>query len=446
MNKKQINKSELVEISLTKKILISANIFYFLLFLGFCFTSNLDNPTIFHKYTVGYVKSLMGLLLLIIPYNLFILFILKDSFSISYNKKSFRITFFWRIITVALFIILVLLLTELFLRMKPKPYVEDFHPFLQAMTTKKNEGYLHVNSESFRYDEMTVAKPTGVYRIFLVGGSTVYDKTRSYDQSISKVVENQLRKHYHTDKIQVINAGYERYTSEHSLILYETKIQDYQPDLIVYWQGFNDMYYSCIPDIPGFSPIKTYKNDYSHFYEVLDNVVNGYFNYYLHSLVVDRLTKAFTQNFYADLRNRIPKPKSQVTYRDITNWPSLDAYIRNTSDMVKLAKSDNVKIIIGNQPNHYNSNPKNYGLMQYYCRNGNVYASPKSINKGMALFNKASKDIANKNDVPFVDLESQLPKTDQYFTDDVHYTDAGDKKVADTVYKAIASSNYLENK
>jgi lysophospholipase L1-like esterase len=61
----------------------------------------------------------------------------------------------------------------------------------------------------------------------------------------------------------------------------------------------------------------------------------------------------------------------------------------------------------------------------------------------MDLFNQASKRIAQENNVPFVDIESQVPKTDRYLTDDVHYTDAGDKKVADIIYKAILDSSYL---
>lgn len=131
--------------------------------------------------------------------------------------------------------------------MYPKPKVEDFHPFLQAVNTKQNESAWHVNSDGFRYDEITKEKPKDTYRVFITGGSTVFDEWQPYEQTLVKQVENLLIAHYPERKIQVINAGYLRYTSEHTLILYATKSSDYDPDLIVVWQGFNDLYYSCAP-------------------------------------------------------------------------------------------------------------------------------------------------------------------------------------------------------
>lgn len=425
---------------MSKKILLSANIFYFLIFLGFCLTTNY-NPTILDKYTVGYFSRLIILFLLIVPYNLLILFLLNNSIKISFNKKAHRINFIWRIIMVLFLFIFLILFTELFLRMKPKPFVEDFHPFLQQMNTKKNEGYLHVNSDNFRYDEMTKDKPDDVYRIFIVGGSTVFDEPRPYEKSLVKQVENSLGKYYPDKKIQVINAGVNRYTSQHSLILYETKIVDYHPDLIVIYQGFNDMINSCTPD---FSPIRTYKNDYSHFYQILSNIIDGYFNWNVRFISLDRLMKTINENFYADIRTKLPSKQPEITYTDAIDFPSLNAYTRNMNNIVTLAQANNVKVIIGNQANHYNNDPKNYLLAQYFCKKGNEFISTNALNKGMTLFNEASKKIAEEKNVPFIDIESQLPKTDRYLTDDVHYTDEGDKKVAEAVYKAIIKSSYLE--
>lgn len=441
--KKNIKNTSESEISLTKKILISANVFYFLIFLGFCFTTNIDHPTILHKYTVGYLKSLFGLLLLIIPYNIIILFLLNNRIFLMLNKRTFKINLFLRIISVVFFFVLILICMELFLRMKPKPYVEDFHPFLQAVNTQKNEGYEHVNSDGFRYDEMTVDKPKEVYRIFLMGGSTAFDEPRSYDKSISKVIEDNLRSRYPDKKIQVINAANNRYTSEHSLIMYETKVIDYHPDLIVLFQGYNDMIYSCTPPI---SPIRTYKNDYSHLYEVLDNIINNYFNWDLQSVALTRLAKAFDENFYADIRNKFPPPQPKIIYTDNITWPSLDAYTRNTTELINLTKADNVKMILGNQPIHYNNNPKNYALAEYFCKKSDTqYISMNALNKGISLFNNTTQQIAQKNNIPFVDIASQIPRTDIYLTDDVHYTDEGDKKVANILYNAIIKSGYLEN-
>lgn len=437
---KRINKEFKIN-PLKFKFLISANIFYILFFLGFLLTTNYD-ANYFGKYSSAYLNNLTKLFFLIIPYNALLIFLMHNAVSVSIGKKKIKITFFLRLLITIFAVILLIGSLELILRIKPKPGIENFHPYLQYITDKKIDDHLHVNSDNFRYDEISEKKPENTYRIFVLGGSTVFDKDRPYDLSITKQIENNLRKHYPEKNIQVINAGYERYTSQHSLIIYQTKIADFDPDMIIIWQGFNDMYMSCTPD---FIPIKTYKNDYSHFYQVLSNLTDSYFNWRFNFITLNRFTKAFSENFYKDLRDKLPKPERQITYTSDINFKSIDAYKRNMDYIVKAAKADDVKVIIGNQANHYNNDPKNYGLMQYFCKKSNTeYISIKKINEGMKMFNDASKNIANIHDVPFVDIEKELPKNSKYLTDDVHYTDLGNKKVAATVLKAIIKTKYLE--
>lgn len=437
---KKVNKE--TKFSVKRNLFLSANFFFTLIIIGFFLTTNIDNPSILGKYTSSYLTKLFMFTFLIIPYNLVLLFFLNDSIIISTDKKKYKINRFSRLIIVFFFILVILLLLELFLRMKPKPYIENFHPYLQAIHTRENDSNLHINSDNFRYDELTENKPDNIYRIFIVGGSTVLDKDRSYEKNLVKQIENMLQDYYPNKKIQVINAGYERYTSQHSLILYETKISDFNPDLIVVWQGFNDLYYSCMSD---FIPIKKYRNDYSHFYEVLTNVTNSYFNYDLKLISVERLKKAFFENFYADIRKNFIKTEPKMEYVEMDSFPSLNAYIRNVNYMIKLAKADNVKIILGNQPNNYLDDPKAYVLAQFYCKKGTINVSLKSIRTAMNKFNESSRKIALEQNIPFIDIESRVPKTWEYFTDDVHYTDKGSKRVAEVVFESIVDSSYLDN-
>jgi len=276
--------------------LISGNVLFALLFLGFVLFTSPD-PVILHKFSRSYFTGLVILLLLILPYELLLLFLVNDETRVSVNDKTLRIGLVFRIFLALAVVVIFLLLTELFLRMRPKPLVENFHPFLQSINTKTNDSAFHVNSDGFRYDEIQKKKPKDTYRIFVMGGSTVFDEWHGYDQSLVKQVENLLRKKYPKRKIEVINAGYNRYTSEHSLILYETKVSDYQPDLVIIWQGFNDMYMSCTPDYQSNGP---YKSDYSHFYGVLANVVNSYFNYSPRSYVFEIVKKSFREKFFAE--------------------------------------------------------------------------------------------------------------------------------------------------
>jgi len=54
--------------------------------------------------------------------------------------------------------------------------------------------------------------------------------------------------------------------------------------------------------------------------------------------------------------------------------------------------------------------------------------------------------IAEAHDIQFVDLEKAVPKSLEYFKDDVHFTEAGNRKVADYFRKNIAASGAILEK
>lgn len=167
-----------------------------------------------------------------------------------------------------------------------------------------------------------------------------------------------------------------------------------------------------------------------------------------HLNTVDLLQKLFNEKFYYDLRPYIPfpisKPRPPIT--PITmSFPSLSAYSRNMDYLVRMVKSDNVAILLGNQATMYNKRNKNYfGLARTYCTYNGTYPSNDSVIKGMAQFNAASRRIAEANDISFVDIASQVPQTPEYMYDDVHYTAKGDTRVAQIIYKAIVQNKFLD--
>jgi hypothetical protein len=101
------------------------------------------------------------------------------------------------------------------------------------------------NSLGFRHSkEVKMPKPEYVYRIFILGGSTVQGAFNE-EWTISGHLQKNL------DKIipnaEVINAGVGGYSSTEELILLETKILDLEPDLVIIFDSRNDLFYSARP-------------------------------------------------------------------------------------------------------------------------------------------------------------------------------------------------------
>ncbi|KKU91473.1 MAG: hypothetical protein UY23_C0001G0079 [Candidatus Jorgensenbacteria bacterium GW2011_GWA1_48_11] len=129
----------------------------------------------------------------------------------------------------------------------------------------KNIDYT-TNSFGFRSKEMIVPKPKGDFRVFILGGSTV-EGGFNEKWMISSYLEEELKKII--PSAEVINAGVVGYFSQQELALLETEISDLEPDLVIIFDGRNDLYYSILPDWKGRK-----NGDYFANQRILDSFVN----------------------------------------------------------------------------------------------------------------------------------------------------------------------------
>lgn len=449
-----------------KKLLfiLSYSLYFFFVF-GLIFHTS-STPEILGKYTVKYAVLLL-FLILFFPVFLFLLYFLQKKTIITLKKKKYSIRYFQKTLIILIFLFIFILLPfEVIFREKYKNFesniyrytIYNFHPFLQAQQSNKNDyGNISVNSDGFRGKEITVKKQKDTYRIFVLGGSTVLNSGVSYEKTFEKILEDKLQKTYPNKKIEVLNAGNDGYTTEHSLIQYLFKIKDFNPDLIITWHGINDWYYSCNPKTYSHT---SYKPDYSHFLGAASAMVFNHFKqppiFQIHLVSLDFFIQFLKDNLYSDLFEKIKEiNKFRGIYVNNSNiyemneFQSLGSYKRNLQSMINILKSDNVKLILGNQPFLYRKGldtetQKKLIFPAINCiRNDGKYPSLNSMITAINTYNDATKSIARENDVMLVDLEKSLPKNLLYFTDDVHYTAKGNHTIAEVLYKFIISNNVL---
>ena len=100
----------------------------------------------------------------------------------------------------------------------------------------------NLNSLGFRGPEFSEIKPSNTYRIFMVGGSTMFGAGASSDET---TIPGILQKIFDSDssiqKIEVINAGMNGGNSNSELNLIVEKLLWYKPDLIIIYDGLNDL-------------------------------------------------------------------------------------------------------------------------------------------------------------------------------------------------------------
>ena len=271
-----------------------------------------------------------------------------------------------------------------------------------------------------------------------------------FEESFCRKVELALRREYPDRKIEVQNAGMDWHTTQHSLMKYLFILQDFDPDLIVIYHAINDLCRSLSPPLLARGE---YRTDYSHYYGPVARMVDDYFDVSPQPtlLVYGKISEMIHRYWFSDFR--MPDMLRQPREIEITEWKSLPAFTRNLRDLADILRQKNVHLIMASQPYLYKTNmtPQEQSVISFadkLCRNVETKPNLASMISGMNQFNDAARHVATENDIPFVELEHQMPKTLDYFYDDVHYTPLGNTWIADQITAQIISSGFLtvENK
>ena len=100
---------------------------------------------------------------------------------------------------------------------------------------------LSFNSHGFRGVEFSSEKPSDVYRIFMVGGSTILGAETTNDTTMPSILQKMFDEKNLDFKIEVINAGVGGGNTKSELALIKSKIINYNPDLVIMYDGWNDI-------------------------------------------------------------------------------------------------------------------------------------------------------------------------------------------------------------
>lgn len=104
----------------------------------------------------------------------------------------------------------------------------------------QNGEYVNINSDGFRGDLINFQDQS--YKIFVLGGSTVFGHvTSSDDKTIPAILETKF--HDKEIPVQIINAGIPYATTIDERYYVEQNIVNYQPNLVIMYDGWNDIWH-----------------------------------------------------------------------------------------------------------------------------------------------------------------------------------------------------------
>ena len=122
----------------------------------------------------------------------------------------------------------------------PMEFLNDLS-FLKHIVIPDNQSKHFINSDGFRSPEISENKPSNTFRVFVVGGSTTYGSGVNDANIITSLLQKKLDEKNYTQTIEVINAGFSGARSIEEIKLIKEKLLDFAPDLIIVYDGYNDV-------------------------------------------------------------------------------------------------------------------------------------------------------------------------------------------------------------
>lgn len=112
--------------------------------------------------------------------------------------------------------------------------------------------FYNTNSLGFRGRETPLEKPPGRFRVAVLGGSAAWGLgSTADDRSLPGRLETILRAEHPGRDIEVIDAGQPGFTSAQELIYFQRLISRLSPDLVLLFNGYNDVYADFLNAEPG---------------------------------------------------------------------------------------------------------------------------------------------------------------------------------------------------
>jgi lysophospholipase L1-like esterase len=291
--------------------------------------------------------------------------------------------------------------------------VELFHPYLQLTPHDL---------------ELKPGDRSGKYVIVCLGGSTTEFKGHN-GEGWTDLLERDLKDAVPGKTVEVYNEGRQWYTMQHSLINYEINVRPKKPDMIIVMQSINDLSHNA--DFAYFSH-GPFRDDYGHFYGPINRVLErpGLLGYCLHSL------KSYWYH----------KPREVV---DTDTFPGLVSYENKLKSIIDLAQHDSTKVVVMSEAFLFKEPITDEERAALYMISHETIGPTKQWSlgtaiRGMNAYNNVCRRVAEERHLPFVDLETQIPKTLDYFYDEVHFNDTAHVIVANAIASTLRNTVFAK--
>lgn len=287
-------------------------------------------------------------------------------------------------------------------------------------------------SRGYRGEEFPREKPEGEFRIACLGGSTTYtEEVEDYRLAYPALLETYLREAGYN--VRVLNAGCPGWTSREDVINYVFRVQHESPDLLVVYEGINDLLQR------GIWPPEIYVSDYALGKGPFPDFMLPRFWDYSVLLRAFRVGLGFAEPPAALFGGSGPEVQGVNVMRFLIQH-NQGTYPQGIFEGHSLAD-----IFAANPPIYYAHNLRNLVLLAHAQGDPVVLATfaydeetlfnfageaAREFTGGMAEMNTVMKTVAASTPALLFDFEAVMPFGHAYWGDFIHVNEEGSAKKA----------------
>jgi len=324
-------------------------------------------------------------------------------------------------------------------------------PETYEMSHFKSRVFVYTNEDGFRIPapgyKLPKAKPPGQLRIAVLGGSLT-QLASTFDTTLPGALKLLLQRRYPGRDIEVVNAGIQSCVSRQSLVQLVTTVVDYHPDMVILYDGGNDIglpfTYESRPNFPyNFQTMEEAWDEYRQERRAS-----------LFRIAWERsyLARALRERFSPSRRKLVPTaedpfagtnavPVSRILSDQSLVQTQIAAYLSNWRKVVDLSRAYRYKPVCI-------LTPASGGLDEPFALPRMMKSfhldRPTAldwIHAFQLLYGEAGRQIDQLRsawpDAVFLNMTNDLQPAEKYFWDLAHVYDEANAAIAERIYPAI---------
>jgi hypothetical protein len=310
-----------------------------------------------------------------------------------------------------------------------------------AEWSKPTPNRVSINQFGFRGPTpRTLEKPRGMIRILASGGSTTEDIFVDDGRTWPEQLQAKLNERLHTDRIEVVNMGTSGYTAENCVKDLKLHGLALQPDLVIAYHGVNDFRKAMqkLNDLEEVEAYAKYERRETAWWSRLLCLSSMFdqvnrLNYYRGG----ERNRAYTLAYWND-------PDKVGADLDGIDAPVLAAL----TELRELSEEHRFQLVIGRQatlmkPELTEEEVARMWRIFLWKRQGKC-VKWEAFLEGRQRVIEAQARFAEQNGVLYIDTESAVPKSVDYFVDDAHTFGNGADQISERFADGLIRAGVLQ--